>query len=571
MAPSAYVPIEKMPIEKGQIDRGLLNQFASGIPRPVLYELKDGLNMAWTQGSTQTNLIHAERILQSAWGKILEVSPEEIDVDDNFFRRGGDSVLAMKLVSSLRAEGHNLSVADIFQYMRLGDAAKRSKVGGASVQVQLYKAFSMLGDLDVERFVTESVRPKLANSGWSVRDVYPVTDSQALDIGATVQAPRTSFQYTMLYFDQTVDQGRLIRACTQLIKTHEILRTVFVEHESISFQVVLEKLEGVVTTQRATGSLQQHVNDLCKENVELQFPLGSPFLKIFYAQGNDNQNCLVIDLSHAQYDGMSLPRLLRDLETLYTGKEVTDFAPFSSYISRIHDTRMQSEAIKYWRNVMTGSSLSVLPGQPTHPTDTSIFHTKPVSISQAPGDITTATLLTSAWALVLSRRLQTADVTFGGVTMGRQIDMANVENVMGPCYQLTPIRVVFEAGWTASDPLQFVQQQSARSAAYDFLGFEAIHRHCAEWPSEVRFFDSIVHHQDWEDFDSMPFARGSCRVDVQNPHGDAAYPIKVVSFAKDGQLHAGIVGSNVKFVDGVLGELAEAVEEFGDSEEVLKV
>lgn len=570
-APSAYVPIEKMPTEKGQIDRSLLNQLASGIPRLVLGELKEGINAAWAQGFAQTNLTAAETILQSAWAKILRVRPEEIDVDDNFFRRGGDSVLAMKLVSCLRAEGHTLTVADIFQHMRLGDAAKRLKVGGASVQVQPYKAFSTLGDFDVERFITETIRPNLADPGRSVRDVYPVTDSQALDIRATVQAHRTSFQYTMLYFDQSIDQGRLIRACTQLIKTHDILRTVFIEHESIFFQVVLDELEDVVTTQQATGNLQQHVSDLCNDNIESAFPLGSPFLRIFHVQGNDNQNCLVIGLSHAQYDGMSLPRLLRDLETLYTGKEVTDFAPFSSYMSRIYDSRMQAEAIKYWRTVVAGSTLSILPGQSTQPTDTSIFHTKPVSISQAPADITTATLLTSAWALVLARRLKTADVTFGGVTMGRHIDLANVENVMGPCYQLTPIRVVFNADWTARDLLQFVQQQSAESAAYDFLGFEAIHRHCTEWESEPRFFDSIVHHQDWEDFDAMDFAGGSCRVDVRNPHGDAAWPMKVVSFVKGRELHVGIVGSEVEFVDGVLGELVEAVEELGDSEELLKV
>lgn len=571
MAPSAYVPVEKMRTEKGQIDRGLLNQLTSGIPRPLLNELKQGLNMAWSQGSTQTNLTASETILQSAWAKILRVRPEEIDVDDNFFRRGGDSVLAMKLVSSLRAEGHTLTVADIFQHMRLGDAAKRLKVGGASVQVQPYKAFSTLGDLDVEQFITETIRPNLAGQGWSVRDVYPVTDSQALDIRATVQAPRTSFQYTMLYFDQNIDQGRLTRACTQLIKTHDILRTVFIEHESIFFQVVLDDLESVVTTQQATGNLQQYVSDLCNENIESPFPLGSPFLKVFHVQGNDNQSCLVIGLSHAQYDGMSLPRLLRDLETLYTGKDVTEFAPFSSYMSRIYDSRIQAEAIKYWRNIMVGSSLSVLSGQPTQISDTSIFHTNPVSISQAPADITTATLLTSAWALVLARRLQTADVTFGGVTMGRHIDLTNVENVMGPCYQLTPIRVVFNADWTPRDLLRFVQRQSAESAAYDFLGFEVIRKHCSEWPSEAKFLDSIVHHQDWEDFDAMDFAGGSCRVDVRNPHGDAAWPMKVVSFVKGGQLHVGIVGSEVEFVDGVLGELVEAVEELAGSEELLKV
>ncbi|KAF4151671.1 hypothetical protein CNMCM6069_003270 [Aspergillus lentulus] len=143
---------------------------------------------------------------------------------------------------------------------------------------------------------------------------------------------------------------------------------------------------------------------------------------------------------------------------------------------------------------------------------------------------------------------------------------------MGPCYQLTPIRVPFQPDWTASDLLHFVQTQSAESAAHDFLGFEKIAK-LAEWDIRPgKGFDSIVHHQDWEEFESMPFGGGSCRVDIANPHGDAAYPVKAVSLVKGGEIHVGVVGSerDVGFVDEVLGELVAAVEELsGQSEEVL--
>lgn len=70
----------------------------------------------------------------------------------------------------------------------------------------------------------------------------------------------------------------------------------------------------------------------------------------------------------------------------------------------------------------------------------------------------------------------------------------------------------------------------------------------------------------------MPFGGGSCRVDIANPHGDAAYPVKAVSFVKEGEIHVGVVGSerDVMFVDEVLGELAAAVVELaGQSTEVL--
>jgi hypothetical protein len=111
--------------------------------------------------------------------------------------------------------------------------------------------------------------------------------------------------------------------------------------------------------------------------------------------------------------------------------------------------------------------------------------------------------------------------------------------------------------------LLFIQKQTAESAAHDFLGFEKISKQCTQWPSEARFFDSIVHHQDFEDFDTMPFAGGTCKVDISNPHGDAAHPMKIVSLVRQGQMHVGVVGSerNSAFVHAILDELAATVEE----------
>ncbi|OQD67441.1 hypothetical protein PENPOL_c003G08004 [Penicillium polonicum] len=563
MAPSAYIVVDKLPAGLEQLDHTSLNQLASKIPQSVLEQLRGGFKEAWTKGLAQTKLSPTEKILQSAWAKILRLSPEQIDVDDNFFRLGGDSVLAMKLVSSLRTQGHSLSVADIFQHMRLGDAAKVLKVDQVKENAQPYKPFSALSNLDVKMFLASTVRPKLANPGWPILDVSPITDSQALDIRGTIGAPRTSIQYTMLYFDQNIDREQLLRACNDLVKTHDILRTVFIEHELSYLQVVLQDAHVPVVMHQADKEIEQYVTELCTADIESNFELGSPFLKLFHVQGTDGKHCLVLGLSHAQYDGVSLPRLLQDLETLYAGDKVVDFEPFATYMARVFDGRLQTQAVNYWGNLLKDSTLSVLDGATVQPTDKAVFHEKAVEEFQPVQEITTANVLTAAWALVLARRLGKPDVTFGTVTSGRMIDLANVENVVGPCYQLTPVRVKFEPQWTAMDLLRFVQKQSAESAAHDFLGFEKISKQCAQWSPEAQSFDSIVHHQDWDDFDDMPFAGSSCKVDISNPHGDAAYPLKAVSFVRGGKMHVGFVGSerDEKFVDATLDELAATVQE----------
>ena len=256
-------------------------------------------------------------------------------------------------------------------------------------------------------------------------------------------------------------------------------------------------------------------------------------------------------------------RLLQDLETLYIGKAVVDFEPFSLYVARIQDIRFQTRSLGYWSTLLNGSSLSVLDGTSYQPGDKGVFKSKPVESCQTLEDITTANLLTAAWALLLARRLSKPDVTFGGVTSGRMINLDNVENVVGPCYQLTPIRVMFQHEWTALSLLQFVQKQIAESAAHDFLGFSKIAQQCTSWSPDARSFDSIVHHQDFDDFDTMAFAEGSCRVEISNPHGDAPYPFKVVSFVRGGQVHVGAVGAerDSALVIEILDDLAATVAE----------
>ncbi|KAB2570290.1 Nonribosomal peptide synthetase 4 [Lasiodiplodia theobromae] len=587
MVPFAYVVVDKIP----QSDHKTLNQLASAIPRAVLTQFHDGIRAAWTQTATQSALTPAEDVLRSAWAQILGIAPDLIDVDDNFFRLGGDSVLAMKLVSRLRSQGHSLSVADIFTHMRLGDAAKVMKSSAptpAAKTQPTYKPFSLLGQQHVETFLSDVVRPQLADPSWTIQDAYPVTDSQALDVRGTINTPRTSVQYTLLYFEPgAVDAAQLSRACTELVAAHDILRTVFVQGEAGSnsfLQVVLASLDGVVTSQPADGDLEQHVAALCAADIESSeaFSLGTPFVQFTHVQDDaDGRSCLILRLSHAQYDAVALPRLLTDLEALCTGTSPTDlpaFRPFSSYLAHTVGTASsaaQTAALSYWRTLLAHSTPpTILPGVAAQPGDRGLFRASPpLDISAKPQEITTANLLTAAWALVLARRLRVADVLFGGVTSGRIVEgLEDAEDVVGPCYQFAPVRVKFERGWRAGELLQFVQAQGGQSAAHDFVGWRRVAAECVPgWKGEraEEFFGSVVHHQDAaEDFDEMPFAQGTCKVGVEKPHGDAPVPFKAVSFVRGGEVHVGVVGSerDEAFVDGVLEELVGAVRELAGPE-----
>nr|ASL41787.1 nonribosomal peptide synthase [Aureobasidium pullulans] len=565
VAPTAYIMVANLPTNNaGQIDRDALENLASNISSDVLSQLRQGLEQAWSTNVAQTKLTVSEDILRTAWAKILRISADKIDVDDNFFRLGGDSVLAMKLVSSLRAQGHDLSVADIFQHMRLGDAAKVMKldaISKAKKQIQAYKPFSTLGVSNIESFLAEIVRPKFANQDWIVRDVLPVTDTQALDIRQTISPPRTSLQYTTLIFGKNTDGGKLFDACKQLVQAHDILRTVFVQHDSTFYQVVMENLNDMIVTKQVEGDFKQQITEICTADVEGEFALGSTFTKILHVQSSDGQQGLVLRLSHAQYDGVSLPALLTDLETLYTGGRVTS-EPFATYISATLEPSVQEKSQHYWKGLLSGSSLSSL-GTSVQDNDRGLFKSASVDMANKLSDVTTANILTAAWSLVLARRLQTHDVAFGAVTSGRNMsNLANADNIMGPCYQFTPVRVTFSTPQNTDTLLHNIATQVAQSGAHDFVGYSRIAA-AVGWDTSSGF-GSLVHHQDDEDdVDTMPFADGVCAIDLVKPHGDSPKPLKVVSYVKGGETYVGVVGTEreVTFVEEVLQELVVAVKE----------
>lgn len=61
---------------------------------------------------------------------------EDIGVDDHFFRLGGDSVRAMRLVTAARVKGLMVSVAMVFKIPRLAEMARNVELvgGGSSVR-----------------------------------------------------------------------------------------------------------------------------------------------------------------------------------------------------------------------------------------------------------------------------------------------------------------------------------------------------------------------------------------------------------------------------------------------------
>jgi aryl carrier-like protein len=103
MVPGTFVALAGLPLTAtGKVDR-------SALPAPGA---EDRFVAPRTPG---------EAMLAEIWSELLEV--ERVGVHDNFFASGGDSILAIKLVSQLRRRGFDLPPREVFLHQTVAALA----------------------------------------------------------------------------------------------------------------------------------------------------------------------------------------------------------------------------------------------------------------------------------------------------------------------------------------------------------------------------------------------------------------------------------------------------------------
>ncbi|MGK3988241.1 amino acid adenylation domain-containing protein [Sorangium sp. So ce136] len=114
MVPAAFVVLEELPhTPYGKIDRRAL-------PAP-----------AAPSGEAATPRTEAEAALAGIWSELL--GRPAVGVQENFFELGGDSILALQVVSRARAAGLSLTPRQIFQHQTIADLAAVAAPAAAPV------------------------------------------------------------------------------------------------------------------------------------------------------------------------------------------------------------------------------------------------------------------------------------------------------------------------------------------------------------------------------------------------------------------------------------------------------
>ncbi|MBD1394376.1 amino acid adenylation domain-containing protein [Mucilaginibacter sp. ZB1P21] len=107
MVPALWVALNQMPLtSNGKTDRHAL-------PDPDHNDMADGAYVAHRNKT--------EEVLAAIWQQLLAI--ERVGVNDNFFKMGGNSLLALKTVTELKTQNYTLPITKLYQYPTIAGIA----------------------------------------------------------------------------------------------------------------------------------------------------------------------------------------------------------------------------------------------------------------------------------------------------------------------------------------------------------------------------------------------------------------------------------------------------------------
>ena len=521
MVPTYYIALPNgFPMTAtGKVDRRGLRQHG----KSLTWEQLNSTASSSAQGQRQPTTA-MEIKLQALWASVLEVDPARIGLDESFLRMGGDSVQGMKLVGAARQDGLSLSVADILRHPRLSDMAKTlHTIDGRQFNPQTaYEPFSLLPTSETKEDVLSSLTGFGINSE-AVDDILPVTDQQARHISMTYTGARGLLLYHTLDGDGAPDVPMMRAMLSHLVVRFDTLRTVFVPYKDTFLQIVLETPElDIPVYETEDESLSEYTEKIRKGDMERELRYGMPLTKfIIIHQTREQKYRVIARLSHAQHDGMSILKMWNAFEGIYndTTSEEVRSSSFSRYMLAL--SSMDREAArKYWRDLLKGSSMTVLKKR----TGLTLGYGSSPSVAREiaqsevqSNDFTFSTVLKAAWAYVLARHTANPDIVFSNLTHGRT--MPGTEDIFGACVNVIPTRVVFAAGWRVRDLIGAVNAQQTESMQYENLGSREIVRGCTDWP-KWSYAGSVVYHHNFDNGVHEAHDRGMHQDDLDLEHPD---------------------------------------------------
>jgi aryl carrier-like protein len=275
-----------------------------------------------------------------------------IDPDDDFYSVGGDSLLALRVVTEARAKGIALDLKDILYFPVISDLAGEL---AARLATEVHESIDLEG--------AGLHQDDANNLPEGVIDAWPAS---ALQVGLIFSAELA--EDSMLYHDLVgfslpgeFDEHAFLAAIGSLYRRHAALRSSFdLDSFTEPLQLVWRDVEPAVEV--TYGATSDDADSWRKDEMTRIFDWSRPSLFRCHVAVTPDRWVVTLSFHHAILDGWSCARLVVDLVRLYRAGGTSEAAGMQAVpaeASRAYvalertaargDERDESSAAAYWR------------------------------------------------------------------------------------------------------------------------------------------------------------------------------------------------------------------------------
>ncbi len=419
-----------------------------------------------------------EEILGGIWAALLRTSPPGIH--DDFFRLGGNSLLAVQVISRVRqALGVEMPLRAMFEEPTLAgfaqriEAARRAQTG--TVMPPLVK---------MQR--PESLPPSFAQQRlWFIDQLEPENPIYNIP--------------QMYRLHGELNREALEEAIHEIVRRHEALRTTFDNVDGQPVQRIASNvtipLPVEILTALAAANREIEIERIARENALQPFDLAiGPLLRAKLLKLEERQHVLLITLHHIIGDGWSGNLLATELIALYEAFSQGRPSPLPELTVQYADfaiwqrSWLQGEAldkqVAYWSKQLAGApAVLELPTDRPRPAvqrhrgavSTHMFSLEFLSnlkaLSQAEGVTLFMTLL-AGFQLLLSRYSGQEDIIVGSPVAGR--NYTEIEPLIGFFVNTLALRTDLSGNPTFRELLTRVRQVALDGFAQQEIPFERL-------------------------------------------------------------------------------------------------
>ena len=331
MVPSVFVWLETLPLmPNGKVDLRTLP-----LPENARLELENVFVGPRTE---------AEQLVAQLWREVLKV--EKIGIHDNFFELGGHSLTATQVISRLRdAFRTEVPLLFLFEAPTVADLTdKIETLNGQGVDL----SFPPIVRVSREGFLPLSISQEQL---WDFDQMIPGT--HLLNIPY------------VFHLTGTLDTAALAHALREIIRRHEVLRTVFPKVDGRPVQVIRPvpefQLPLIDLRNLDVEKMEEQAAVLTLEERTEPFDLSlGPLLRTKLVRLTDEDYLLLVTLHHMVGDRWSMLVLRRELAQLYNAfsqkrpSPLPDlpiqFADFALWERRLMESDLMQTQLTYWKN-----------------------------------------------------------------------------------------------------------------------------------------------------------------------------------------------------------------------------